>query len=117
MATVANGGTGPRFCHPEVYSWPSFSLRTEAAILEYGCLTVNHWHCPERMKWLHRKAHSFPSAPAPEFHEPWPMAEQFDLQAQLETLIKIKWAMSVRDHAHLMGISGNVNQNPSWIPS
>lgn len=112
MATVANGETGPRFCLPEVYSWPSSSLRTEAAILECGCLTVNHWHCSERMKGLHGKASSFASAPAPEFYEPQRMAEQFDLQARLETLIIIKWAAAVRDHDHLMGTSGKCKSKP-----
>lgn len=74
--------------------------------MECGCLTVNHWHGPERTKGLHRKARSFASAPAPEFHEPRRMAEQLDLQAQLETLIKIKWAVVVRDPAYLVGASG-----------
>lgn len=99
---VANPGTGTHTCvpsrslHPELVSL----IILKQSLWSVGVSLSNHWQCPERRKGPHGKAHSFASAPAPEFQEPQWVAEQFDLQALLQIVIKIKWAMAVRGNAH-----------------
>lgn len=107
-STRDNKGSKPGYRHPQVCSiavpstldlFLSSSWSSHFGVWVFHCQITGSVQ-KEGRGWPHGKAHSFASAPAPEFQEPQWVAEQFDLQALLQIVIKIKWAMAVRGNAH-----------------